>query len=363
MKKLFSGILVLFIIIFAVSFLTKAKEIPLLNKIISQSSDSEEMNDEHDDEEDTVDARLKLADGSLAVKISKDVQQLAGLKTSRLESIDVQMEDKTIATVIDIQELLDLRSEYRNIMAQRDIANTKYKNSSKLLEQLEVLHKEASNISMRELQQAKASWAEDQARVHAANVELENIRENMIQKWNVELTEMALNKQSELFNHLINREEVLVLLSLKADQKLSQDSAFIYVNQTDDRKQAVKAFLVSPAPFADKTLQGESYFFHVNADKLRIGMRLLAWLPETGFIGEGVYIPAEAVIWYAGNPWAYIQVDDESFHRRSLINPIEISDGWLVKENFAAGDKIVIKGAQTLLSEEIKWAIPDEDND
>ena len=363
MKKLFTGTLVLFVIIFAVAFLTKAKESPLLGRIIPWASDTEEMNDEQDVEDDAVDARLKLVDGSLAVKISNEVQQLAGLETSRLESIDVQMEDKTIATVIDIQGLLDLRSEYRNILAQRDIASTRYKNSSKLLEQLEVLHKEASNISMRELQQTRASWEEDRARVHAANIELENIRDNMIQKWNVELTELALDEKSELFERLIKREEVLILLSLKADQKLSPDSAFLYVNKTDDRKQAIKAFLVSSAPFTDKALQGESYFFRVDADKLRINMRLHAWLPETGFIGTGIYIPAEAVIWYAGNPWAYVQVDDESFHRRSLINPIEISDGWLVKENFEVGDKIVIKGAQTLLSEEIKWAIPDEDND
>lgn len=363
MKKLFTGILVFFVIIFVILFLTKAKESPLLSGIIPWVSDSEEMNDEYDDEEDAVDTRLKLVDGSLSVKISNEVQQLAGLETSRLESIDVQMEDRTIATVIDIQELLDLRSEYRNVMAQRDIASTTYKNSSKLLEQLEVLHKEASNISMRELQQARASWEEDRARVHAGNIELENIRDNMIQKWNIELTKLALNEKSELFERLIKREEVLILLSLKADQKLSPDSTFVFVNRTDDRTQTVKAFLVSSAPFADKTLQGESYFFRVNADKLRTDMRLHAWLPETGIIGTGIYIPADAVVWYAGSAWAYLQVDDELFHRRSLINPIEISDGWLVKENFEVGDKIVIKGAQTLLSEEIKWAIPDEDND
>ena len=92
-------------------------------------------------------------------------------------------------------------------------------------------------------------------------------------------------------------------------------------------------------------------------------MRLYVWLPETGFSGEGVHIPEQAVVWYAGKPWAYVQVDDELFSRRSLLDPIQTNDGWLVKENFETNEKVVVSGAQTLLSEEFKWAIPDEDDD
>ena len=92
-------------------------------------------------------------------------------------------------------------------------------------------------------------------------------------------------------------------------------------------------------------------------------MRLYVWLPNTGFTGEGVNIPAEAIVWYAGKPWAYIQIDDEHFSRRSLLNPIQASDSWLVKENFKVGERIVVSGAQTLLSEEFKYAIPDVDDD
>ncbi|MGB1801120.1 MAG: hypothetical protein ACPHLK_09875, partial [Gammaproteobacteria bacterium] len=127
--------------------------------------------------------------------------------------------------------------------------------------------------------------------------------------------------------------------------------------------QARKAYFISAAPFSDNTLQGETYFFRTNGNKIRIGMRLYVWLPNTGFTGEGVNIPAEAIVWYAGKPWAYIQIDEEHFSRRSLLNPVQTSDSWLVTENFNVGDRIVVSGAQTLLSEEFKYAIPDEDDD
>ena len=185
----------------------------------------------------------------------------------------------------------------------------------------------------------------------------------MIQRWNTELTELALKENSTLFDRLLNREDFLVLVTLKANQNLSKETAFVFVNRTDNRAQARKAYFISAAPFSDTALQGETYFFRTNANKIRIGMRLYVWLPETGFSGEGVHIPEPAVVWYAGKPWAYVQIDDELFSRRSLLNPIQTNAGWLVKENFSAAEKVVISGAQTLLSEEFKWAIPDEDDD
>ena len=110
-------------------------------------------------------------------------------------------------------------------------------------------------------------------------------------------------------------------------------------------------------------LQGETHLYRTAADGLRTGMRLYAWLPGTGFSGTGINIPVESIIWYAGKPWAYVQEDEETFSRRSLVDPVQSNNTWLVRENFQIGEKIVVSGAQTLLSEEFKFAIPDEDDD
>ena len=330
---------------------------------IIQDNDDEPNEYDDDDEENEVDAKQRLVDGSLLVKLPKDIQDLAGIKITLAENISVQSENKAFATIIDIQELLNSRSEYKNILAEREVINTTYRNISRQLEQLRILHSEAANISQRELQKVKSDWEEQRARLHATDTRLRNIRENMIQKWNSALTELALKEDSEIFDRLINREEFIILMTLKAEQELSSETAFVFVNRVDDRNQARKAYFISAAPFSDNTLQGETYFLRAHAEKFRIGMRLYVWLPNTGFSGDGVNIPEDAVVWYAGKAWAYVQVNDDTFSRRSLIEPIATADGWLVKDNFEIGDRLVISGAQTLLSEEFKWAIPDEDDD
>jgi hypothetical protein len=360
MKQIIISIAILIFVIIGIVLLTDNSEEGLLPSLSGYFS-SEAGDDDDDDEEGH--GKQQLVEGSLIVSVSKETQQFAGIKTSLTENMSVQSEDNAFSSVIDIQELLDMRSNYRNVKAQREVINTSFKNTTKQLERLKVLHKEASNISARELQQARSKWEEDKARIHATDIELQNIRDNMVQKWNTEITELALKEESEIFDRLISREEYIILVSLKAEQQLSPDTAFVFVNREDDRQQARKAYFISAAPFSDNTLQGETYFFRTNGNKIRIGMRLYVWLPNTGFTGEGVNIPTEAIVWYAGKPWAYIQIDEERFSRRSLLNPIQTSNSWLVKENFEVGEKIVISGAQTLLSEEFKYAIPDEDDD
>ena len=362
MKQLLAIIFVIVLAIVGFVLITDDSEDSFLSEV-KESILNEDDEDHDDDDDDDEDGSQQLVDGSLIVRISKETQQFAGIKTSLTENISVRSEDNAFSSVIDIQDLLVMRSDYRKVQAQREILNTSFKNATKLLEQLKVLHKEANNISARELQAARSKWEEERARIHATDIELQNIRENMIQKWNTEISELALKKDSEIFERLINREEFIILVSLKAEQQLSPDTAFVFVNREDNRRQARKAYFISAAPFSDNTLQGETYFFRTNGNKIRIGMRLYVWLPNTGFTGEGVNIPAEAIVWYAGKPWAYIQVDEERFSRRSLLNPIQASDSWLVKENFKVGEKIVVSGAQTLLSEEFKYAIPDEDDD
>jgi len=69
---------------------------------------------------------------------------------------------------------------------------------------------------------------------------------------------------------------------------------------------------------------------------------------------QGVFIPATAVVWWEGQTWAYIREDENHFIRRKVPTSIAVKDGWFVTDDFKAGELILIKGAQMLLSEELK---------
>ena len=49
-----------------------------------------------------------------------------------------------------------------------------------------------------------------------------------------------------------------------------------------------------------------------------------------------------------------MQVSDERFDRRPVPLDRPAGNGYVVTRGFAAGDKVVVTGAQTLLSEEFK---------
>ncbi len=319
--------------------------------------------DDDDDETDDVATKQQLVHGSLTVKLSTDTQKLAGIKTVAAEHITVDAEDKAFATVIDIKQLIDSRSQYRNANAALEVSRTEVNNASVVSRRLEKLNAATTNISTRELQQARADLQKYRAKFSAEKIKIDNIRAEMLHRWNPVITEMALQDSLGSFDRLINQQDYLVLLSLRPEQSLSNDTEFAYINRVDERHSARKAYVISPAPFSEMNLQGETYFLRTSAEQLRIGMRLHAWLPGTGYSGTGIRIPDEAVVWYAGKAWTYVQVDEETFSRRSLPASQHIGNSWLVNDNFATGDQIVISGAQTLLSEEFKWAIPDEDDD
>ncbi len=330
---------------------------------ISEIVSSDEDDDDDNDDDDELEARQGLIDGKLVVRLSPETQKTAGVRTRLTEDIELEAEDYAFANVVDINTLLDLRAVFLKLQAQREVLQAVLQNADAVYRQLKVLNEEAGNISTNELQAARTKVLETRAQVNAVDTDLESTQLSMLQKWGDELTSLALKPGSELFQRLLKREEVIVLLSLSADQELSENEAFVFINRVDDRSKARKAYYLSKASSTDQVLQGETHLYRTAAEGLRTGMRLYAWLPGTGFSGTGINIPVESIIWYAGKPWAYVQEDEETFSRRSLVDPVQSNNTWLVRENFQTGEKIVVSGAQTLLSEEFKFAIPDEDDD
>jgi hypothetical protein len=56
----------------------------------------------------------------------------------------------------------------------------------------------------------------------------------------------------------------------------------------------------------------------------------------------------------AGQAWVYVQMGNDTFTRRKISLDYPRDHHWFVTEGVGAADRIVIQGAQTLLSEELK---------
>jgi hypothetical protein len=92
-------------------------------------------------------------------------------------------------------------------------------------------------------------------------------------------------------------------------------------------------------------------------------MRVAGQLKLGAKAREGVIVPASAVVWHGGKAWAYVKEDADRFVRKPVSTSQEMGNGWFTAEGLEADDKVVVSGAQLLLSEELKFQIRNENED
>ena len=76
----------------------------------------------------------------------------------------------------------------------------------------------------------------------------------------------------------------------------------------------------------------------------------------------GVEIPADSVVRYAGKSWVYLQTRKDEFERKNISENFPTGAGFFTNE-ITTDQVIVTQGAQTLLSEELKHLITNENED
>lgn len=115
-----------------------------------------------------------------------------------------------------------------------------------------------------------------------------------------------------------------------------------------------------PAPSGNLAMPGESYFGLVDsAPGLRAGDRA-RFTAEAGQANTGVVIPNGAIVIEGGEAWCYIESDAKKFERKRVPLELPVEDGYLVREGFAPGERVVVRGAAMLLARE---AAPDNEEE
>ncbi|MBA2410026.1 MAG: hypothetical protein H0V62_09755 [Gammaproteobacteria bacterium] len=363
--KVFLGLLTLAILLAVIAWLMPAQQRSALLAVFKASStgisatDVDQSGDEEGDDE--APQRALLYRGEPAVKLTPQEQRRSGIRTAPLEQTSYRAEDRVYGDVINILPLLLLRARFAQARAVLAIADARLQVSMQEYERLRGLNVQVSVISAGRMRQAQSRWEVDQAQRSAAETRIANTRAQAVQKWGVVLTTATLEDDSERLERLAKRDDVLLRLSVTSGEKLSSTTD-AFVDAAGNRHRARKARFISVATQTDPLSQGETYFFAAPAEDLRTGMRVSAWIARGEDSSSGLLIPGAAAIWYAGRPWAYVQVNDELFARR-MIPAANMPGGWFAHEGFSAEEPVVITGGQMLLSEEFRWQIPEEDDD
>ena len=347
---------------------TTSFDISMLEGLIDmdKKTSGTEIRTDEDDKVQTQDGdieRIQIIEGYKAIKIEQEVINAAGLTFEKPVSRTIMPEFTAYAEVVDITPLVAAKTRYTNLEADINVLKSNLHSLDLILKRARALH-ESNSLSTGELEKHRADRNLKAAEIDAMNTHLVNLAVEIESGWGKEITRLVLDRdRQDLFDRLTSHQSALVQVSLLKDKTLGNIQQKVYVSNKNQRNTAQEVKYLDRAIHVNNQLHGESYFYLLESGNLFPGNRLFAWIEESGSSMTGLFIPENAVIWYANEPWIYIKHDEQLFVRKPLNNARKLVDGWLVRDGINEDDIIVSHGGQTLLSEEFKWAIPDEDDD
>jgi len=293
---------------------------------------------------------VAIVNGVTVVTMDTSTQLQNGIRTDALISSENRTEITAYGTVLDVQPLINLRTRYAAGLADANTASATLAVSRQEYLRSQVLYQDNQNISLKSYQVAQAAYLTDQARTQATALNLQNIQAEMRQQFGSTLTHWALDSRTTEFARLLNRQEVLLRITVPLDESTTAP-ARIKIDAND--KQRFPAQLVSPSPQSDPVIQGSAFIYRAAAP-LASGTRIAAYLPTSKQAAHGTVVPADAIVWYGGQPWAYVQINDQQFARYPVAEQSPMQGGFFVTRGFKADQRVVVSGAQLLLSEELK---------
>ena len=279
------------------------------------------------------------ADGDVIITLDVATQKLMGLQTAALEAAHLAPEIKGYGRVLDVSTLIAAVADLAPAQAAREASQAELKRLQTLLGQ--------NNASERAMQAAQATAARDQAQVDSTRLRL-------LAAWGT-----AIASRDDLLafaRSLAALDTVLVQVELPAGASLAAPPKDARLLTLAEAATPIAAKLIGPAMAVDPLSQGRGFLFQVspNTNHLAPGQALTALVALPGEAAGGVALPRQAVVRFNGGAWVYVQTAETKFERKEVALERPLADTWFVRASLKSGDKVVVTGAQQLLSEELK---------
>jgi hypothetical protein len=283
------------------------------------------------------------ADGQTVVKLDPNEQSLIGLKVAPLVATEAPSEVKGFGRVLDPAPLAALVTEGATVRVALQASTKEY-------ERVKTLFSQNQNASARALETAEAAMDKDR-------VALESVQLRLLVGWGKEIASRP--DLSAFVGSLAARQAALIRVDLPLGDRPKALPVGGRVAPVGAPESEIEAQILGPAPATDPQTQTEGYLLLAKTDTLAPGTGLVAWLAVPGPARSGVIVPRDAVLRHEGRTFVYLQRDDV-FQRVAVTLERPVGNGWFspVRANdhspLQPQEKVVVVGAQQLLSEELK---------
>ena len=273
-------------------------------------------------------------------------------------------------------ERVDLVTRLSDARADVEAADARLNAARAAFERARTLNADNKNISDRAVQEAEATLKTEEARLSAARrnvVELEAASTRQ----SAGTTPMPLNvaRGGEVVEVLARPNETIesgqsILRVTRFDNLLARVDVppgevvdrtvtmarIVAVGQEDHPFTGRR---VTMASTVDPATLGEGFLFRIAGAprSLRPGAAVVAYLRAPGAEREAVVVPYSAIVRSGGKTWVYRQLEGDKFGRREVAVDRSTDKGVAVLKGLKPSDRVVVQGAQLLLSEEQKSQI------
>jgi hypothetical protein len=298
-------------------------------------------------------SRVGAEGGQTFITLDAAMQSRNGIETRSLAVTTERQQLRANAVVLSVQSLTELRSNYLSATAQVDKAKAALGVSQPAYERLKQLYEDNQNAAAKAVQEAEGTWHSDEASFRAASAALQLNEALAHQTWG-EVVSKWLVEGSPAFDRILTQKDLLLQVSF-LPFLAGAPPGTASIQSASGKIQSAQ--FVSAYPSVDSRVQSPSFLYVTLATSDLIpGMTLVVLLP-TGPLTRGVVMPGNAIVWWQGKAWAFVQIAPDRFARRVVPAETPVPNGWFVSTGFAPGEKIVVRGAQQLLSEEFRSQI------
>ncbi|HUR58476.1 MAG TPA: hypothetical protein VM029_12240 [Opitutaceae bacterium] len=285
----------------------------------------------------------RSTNGDYILRVDAATQARLGLVVTNLQRGSAAPELIAPARVLDASGLVLLLNQLRSAEVAGVAAQADFDRKKKLFEA-------GQNAAASAVELADAALQQQQLTIEAA-------RQAIVATWGLPLARRT--NLPELAPALLTREAALVRVDLPPGPRFTNLPARVTLSPGFD-SDSITAEVLGPAPSTESDLPGQSLLGLVSPNLMQFSARAALFAHvQNGPATEGHVMPRDAIVRHLGAAWAYTKTGADTFTRRVVPLDREHPAGWLITDAWT--DAVVVMGAQSLLSEELKGGIQMKD--
>ena len=276
----------------------------------------------------------------MAIEVKEDVRKLLGIETADLSVKSLPPELAVFGGVLSPAPVIELIRQIDTARAAADVSKVS-------LERVEKLFASGELVAGKEVQAARAQQVLDKAALQA-------LEDRLVLEWGPWFSGKPPDDRDKLAEELLAGRRSIVRLSIPRGGAAVVKPVAARLHTFGQDKTNLRCTVVFPALAVDAVYQAQSYIGVIdNRDApLPVGLSLTGVMELEGRPREGIFVPQDAVVFYLGKAWIYQKSEGDEFARLEISIETAVDGGWFLEGEAIKPDDVVIKGVQSLLSQE-----------